>query len=66
MIERVLRLHQVHHEVRETHAVLSDTGLRAYWLHRLAHEEHALGILQAALRQVLVGAHLGQGPTLPR
>lgn len=66
VVERVFGLHEVHHEVGEAHAVLGDAGLGGYRLHGLAHQEEALRILQAALRQVLVGAHLGQCAALPR
>jgi hypothetical protein len=51
-------LHKVHHEVREAHAVLRDTGFGCHRLHGLTHQEQALCVLQAALGEVLVGAGL--------
>lgn len=65
VVQRVFALYDVHHQLGESHVVLSHQGVHRHRLHHVVHQEEALGVLQAALRQVLVGAVIVQDPALP-
>lgn len=66
MIAGTLALHHVHHHVGKAQVVLGEQRVDSDWLHDVAHEKEALGVLQAALRQVPPGAAFVQRATLQR
>lgn len=64
MVEGISTLNNVHHQLGEAQVVLGEQGVDGNWLDHVVHQEKPLGILQAALRQVLPGAAFLQGATL--
>lgn len=64
VVEGVAALHDVHHHLGEAQVVLGEQRVDGHRLHHVVHEEEALGVLEAALRQVPARAVLLQGATL--
>lgn len=64
MIEGVPALHDVHHHLGEAQVVLREQRVDGDRLHHVVHEEEPLGVLEAALCQVLPGASFLQRATL--
>lgn len=66
MVEGVHALDDVHHQVGEAHVVLHDQRVDGLRLHHVVHQVEPLGVLQAALRQPVVGAAVIDGAALER
>lgn len=52
MVESILALHNVHHQLGEAHVVLCKQRVDGNGLDNIVHEEEPLRVLKAALRQV--------------
>lgn len=59
-------LHHIHHHAGEAQVVLGEQRVDGDRLHHVAHEEEALGVLEAALGQVPPGATFVQRAALQR
>lgn len=66
VVERVHALDDVHNQVREADIVLQDQWVHRLWLDHVVHEVEPLGVLQAALRQTLIGTFVVNCATLGR
>lgn len=64
MVESILPLNNINHQLGKSNAVLSHVRIYSHRLHDIIHQEQALRILQDSLRQVLVRAVITQRPTL--
>lgn len=64
MVEGVHALDDVHHQVGEAHVVLHDQRVDGLGLHHVVHQVEPLGVLQAALRQAVVGTVVVDGAAL--
>lgn len=66
VVEGVHALDDVHHQVGEAHVVLHDQRIDGLRLHHVVHQVEPLGVLQAALRQTVVGTLIVDGTALER
>lgn len=66
MVEGVHALNNVHDQVGEANVILHDQRINRLRLDHVVHQVEPLGILQAALRQTLVGTLVIYSTTLKR
>lgn len=64
VVERILPLNNINHQLGKSNAVLSHVRIYSHRLHNIIHQEQALRVLQDSLSQVLVRAVITQRPTL--
>lgn len=66
VVEGVHALNYVHDQVREADVVLHDQGVYGLGLDHVVHQVEPLGVLQAALRQTLIGTLVAYRAALER
>ena len=66
MVEGVHALNDVHDQVGEANIILHDQRIDRLWLHHVVHQVEPLCVLQAALRQTLIGTLIIYSATLER